>query len=82
MSEMMASRQGGQARRVANWMASGFKPTRGATRFGGKRGGKQVGAMRWTGRKLYVVVSGIACDGLRFDIIRYPIRDDNGTGTR
>lgn len=33
-------------------------------------------------RKPGVVVSGIACDGLRCDIIRYPIRDDDGTGTR
>lgn len=28
------------------------------------------------------VVSGIACDGLRGGIIRYPIRDDDGTRTR
>ena len=45
-----------------------------------------VGAMRWggeeTGEETGVVVSGIACDELRCGIIRYPIRDDDGTGTR
>lgn len=42
--------------------------------------------MRWGGERSVVeadvVVSGIACDGLRCGIIRYPIRDDDGTGTR
>lgn len=74
-------------------MASGFKPTRLATRFGGKRGGKQYGDEMWrgdgrggSGMSSYSVSHVMDCvavsSGIRYEMRTGRIRDDGVVNTR